>query len=212
MLGLVLGALMPFAASAALQSVIPVPAEGGFYPGALGMAALFGLLVTLAFALLPLGRARDVPATALFREMGFEGRGFPRLIYVAAALGIALAAGGCWPSCFPATGASPRSSSARRSLPSSCCASSARLVQWVARKSPRVRSVALRLAIGNIHRPGALTPSVVLSLGLGLTLLVTLALIDGNLRRQISGSLPERAPNFFFVDIQSSDVDAFSRA
>ena len=36
------------------------------------MAALFGLLVTLAFALMPLGRARDVPATALFREMGFE--------------------------------------------------------------------------------------------------------------------------------------------
>ncbi|MBZ9918254.1 FtsX-like permease family protein, partial [Mesorhizobium sp. BR1-1-7] len=84
------------------------------------------------------------------------------------------------------------------------------LVQWAARKSPRVRFVALRLAVGNIHRPGALTPSVVLSLGLGLTLLVTLALIDGNLRRQISGSLPERAPNFFFVDIQSSDVDGFS--
>ncbi|RUW98584.1 FtsX-like permease family protein, partial [Mesorhizobium sp. M8A.F.Ca.ET.023.01.1.1] len=70
--GLVLGALMPFAAGAALQSVIPVPAQGGFYPGALAMAALFGLLVTLAFALLPLGRARDVPATALFREMGLE--------------------------------------------------------------------------------------------------------------------------------------------
>ncbi|TJX15289.1 MAG: FtsX-like permease family protein, partial [Mesorhizobium sp.] len=70
--GLMLGALMPFAASAALQSVIPVPAQGGFYPGALAMAALFGLLVTLAFALLPLGRARDVPATALFREMGLE--------------------------------------------------------------------------------------------------------------------------------------------
>jgi putative ABC transport system permease protein len=51
---------------------------------------------------------------------------------------------------------------------------------------------------------------VVLSLGLGLTLLVTLALIDGNLRRQIGSSLPERAPNFFFVDIQPADVDAFS--
>ena len=69
---------------------------------------------------------------------------------------------------------------------------------------------ALRLAIGNIHRPGALTPSVVLSLGLGLTLLVTLALIDGDLRRQISGSLPERAPNFFFVDIQAAEVEAFA--
>src|SRR5690606_23215177 len=83
-------------------------------------------------------------------------------------------------------------------------------VQFLARKSPRVRSTALRLAIGNIHRPGALTPSVVLSLGLGLTLLVTLALIDGNLRRQIAGNLPEQAPNFFFVDIQSTEVDAFA--
>ncbi len=85
------------------------------------------------------------------------------------------------------------------------------LVQYLARKSPRVRSVALRLAIGNIHRPGALTPSVVLSLGLGLTLLVTLALIDGNLRQQIAGSLPERAPNFFFVDIQGTEVDDFAK-
>ena len=208
-LGLGLGALMPFAASAALQSVIPVPAEGGFYPGALAMAALFGLLVTLVFALLPLGRARDVPATALFREMGFESRGFPRLPYVAAAVGIALA-----------LAALAILFSGDRRIASIFVGATVvaflvlrlvgALVQWAAKRSPRIRSVALRLALGNIHRPGALTPSVVLSLGLGLTLLVTLALIDGNLRRQISGSLPERAPNFFFVDIQSSDVDAFS--
>jgi putative ABC transport system permease protein len=82
-------------------------------------------------------------------------------------------------------------------------------VQWIARRSPRIGSTALRLAVGNIHRPGAFTPSVVLSLGLGLTLLVTLALIDGDLRRQISGSLTERAPNFFFVDIQAAEVEAF---
>ena len=110
---------------ALLSSVIPVPAEGGLYPGALAMAALFGLLVTLAFALLPLGRARDVPATALFREMGFEGRGLPRLVYVAAAG--ADRAGACrrLPSGSPTTAASPRSSSAPRSSPSSCCAASA---------------------------------------------------------------------------------------
>ncbi|WJI73735.1 ABC transporter permease [Mesorhizobium sp. C395A] len=208
-LGLILGAAMPFAASAALQSVIPVPAEGGFYPGALALAALFGLLVTLAFALLPLGRARDVPATALFREMGFEGRGFPRLPYLATAVGIALALAalailfsGDRRIALIFVGATIFAFLVLRLVGA--------LVQWVARKSPRVRSVALRLAIGNIHRPGALTPSVVLSLGLGLTLLVTLALIDGNLRQQISGSLPERAPNFFFVDIQNSEVDAFS--
>jgi putative ABC transport system permease protein len=59
--GLVLAALMPFATAAFLADLLPVPAHGGLYPGALALAALFGFLVTLAFAILPLGRARDVP-------------------------------------------------------------------------------------------------------------------------------------------------------
>ena len=207
-IGLVVGAAMPYVVGALLSSVIPVPAEGGLYPAALAMAALFGFLVTLAFALMPLGRARDVPATALFREMGFEGRGLPHLAYVAAAGLIALVLAGLaiWFSddrriALIFVGATIFAFIVLRSVGVG--------VQWIARRSPRIGSTALRLAVGNIHRPGALTPSVVLSLGLGLTLLVTLALIDGDLRRQISGSLTERAPNFFFVDIQAAEVEAF---
>ncbi|MGB3832714.1 MAG: ABC transporter permease [Mesorhizobium sp.] len=208
-IGLLVGTLLPFAVDTALQSMVPVPAQGGLYPGALALAALFGLLVTLTFALLPLGRARDVPATALFREMGFESRGLPRRAYVAAALGIAailaatailLADDRRIAAIF--VGATVFAFLVLRAVSA--------LVQHLARKSPRLRSAALRLAVGNIHRPGALTPSVVLSLGLGLTLLVALALIDGNLRRQIGANLPDRAPNFFFVDIQPADVDVFS--
>jgi putative ABC transport system permease protein len=207
--GLALGALMPFGASAALQAVIPVPAEAGIYPGALALAAVFGLLVTLAFALLPLGRARDVPATALFREMGVAGQGWPRWPYLAAASALALGLAAL--AVFSAgdrriamifVGAAAASFLVLRLV--------GLAVQWLAKRSPRVRSTVLRLAVGNIHRPGALTPSVVLSLGLGLTLLVTLALIDSDLRRQITSSLPEQAPNFFFVDIQAADVDAFA--
>jgi putative ABC transport system permease protein len=70
----------------------------------------------------------------------------------------------------------------------------------------------LRLAIGNIHRPGALTPSVILSLGLGLALVVTLVLIDTNFRRELIGSIPKTAPSFFFLDIQASDAAAFQSA
>jgi len=209
LIGLGIAIAMPFAASAALSSVIPVPAEGGVYPDALVMAVVFGVLVTLAFAVLPLGRARDIPATALFRELGLEGRGLPRLPYLVAAGGIAVLLAGLaiWFSsdrliALIFVGAAVFAFIVLRSV--------AELVQWLARRAPAVRSTPLRLAIGNIHRPGALTPSVVLSLGLGLTLLVTLALIDGNLRRQIAGNLPERAPNFFFVDIQPADVDRFS--
>ncbi|WP_038949864.1 ABC transporter permease, partial [Bradyrhizobium genomosp. III] len=67
----------------------------------------------------------------------------------------------------------------------------------------------LRLAIANIHRPGALTPSVVLSLGLGLAVLVTITQIDGNLRRQFLAALPDRAPSFFFIDIPSTQAEQF---
>jgi putative ABC transport system permease protein len=208
-IGLVISMVMPLGASAALQSFIPIPAETGVYPAALLLAVVFGVLVTLAFALLPLGRARDVPATALFREMGFESHGLPRLVYVVSAVAIAVALAGLAVGfasdrriAMIFVGATLFSFMVLRAVGSA--------VQWLAKRAPRVGSTPLRLALGNIHRPGALTPSVVLSLGLGLTLLVALALIDGNLRQQIAGSLPERAPNFFFVDIQSTEADGFA--
>jgi putative ABC transport system permease protein len=85
----------------------------------------------------------------------------------------------------------------------------AAILMAVARRLPRSRITMLRLAIANIHRPGALTPSVVLSLGLGLAVLVTITQIDGNLRRQFLAALPERAPSFFFIDIPSTEADRF---
>jgi putative ABC transport system permease protein len=83
------------------------------------------------------------------------------------------------------------------------------LVMAAARRAPRPRSTIVRFAIANIHRPGALTPTVVLSLGLGLAVLVTVTLIEGNLRHQLSAALPERAPSFYFVDIQHTDAERF---
>src|SRR5207342_1009464 len=79
----------------------------------------------------------------------------------------------------------------------------------LARRLPRTRITMLRLAIANIYRPGALTPSVVMSLGLGLAVLVTITQIDGNLRRQFLAALPERAPSFYFIDIPSSESERF---
>src|SRR5205085_1726418 len=57
----------------------------------------------------------------------------------------------------------------------------AAVLMALARRLPRPRFTMLRLAIANIYRPGALTPSVVMSLGLGLAVLVTITQIDGNL-------------------------------
>jgi len=85
----------------------------------------------------------------------------------------------------------------------------AMLTMALARRLPRPRSTVVRLAVANISRPGALTPSVVLSLGLGLSLLVTVIELDGNLHRQFAAALPEKAPSFFFLDIPSADAESF---
>ena len=78
-----------------------------------------------------------------------------------------------------------------------------------ARRLPRPASPVVRLALANIHRPGAVTPSVVMSLGLGVAVLVTVIAIDGNLRRQFLAALPDKAPSFYFVDIPAAETDRF---
>jgi putative ABC transport system permease protein len=65
------------------------------------------------------------------------------------------------------------------------------------------------MAIANIHRPSALTPTIVLSLGLGITLLVTVIEIDGNLSRQFANELPAKAPSFYFLDIPADQAEPF---
>ncbi|MBZ7923641.1 ABC transporter permease [Ensifer adhaerens] len=207
-IGLTLGMLIPFIAAQFLADLLPISTEFHLYPGALGLAALFGVLTALTFAILPLGRARAIPATALFRQQGFDPAGFPAWPYLLGAVAClaALAGLAIWTAydryiSLVFLGAIAFAFIVLRVV--------ALAIAWLARRSPRVSSPALRLAIGNIHRPGALTSSVVLSLGLGLALLVTLALIDGNLRRELTGSMAERAPNFFFVDIQGSEIEGF---
>jgi putative ABC transport system permease protein len=209
-IGLAFAAIAPTVAAIFLNGVLPIALKQTFFVQPLVLAAIFGLLSVLLFAVLPLGRARDVPATALFRGEFSRDTTGTRWPYLAA-VGIfssAIAGLAVWTS-------DDRNIATSFLMGLVLAFLVLRLVALglasVAKRLPHSKNVSLRLAVGNIHRPGALTPSVVLSLGLGLTLLASIALIDGSLRNQISGTLPERAPNFFFVDIRSSDVKAFTQ-
>ncbi|MEP1207024.1 MAG: ABC transporter permease [Rhizobiaceae bacterium] len=207
-LGLLVGALLPIIAKSVLADILPVGSAAVFHPAALLTAIAYGLLTALAFALWPLGQARDIPATALFRNAARDDAPWPRAVYVIATaivvlalVALAIFQAGDRRIAFTFVGGIAASFVLLRGV--------SMAIQWIARRYPQVRSTPLRLAIGNIHRPGALTPSVVLSLGLGLALLVALALIDTNLRNQISSNIPEKAPDFFFVDIQSNEFEPF---
>jgi len=207
-LGLVLGAALPFVAAAAIGALVPFPLAPRLDPAALALAALYGLLVAALFTVWPLARAQESPVSALFRD-GLGARGpRPSWRYVALAGGLAAA-----------LVAVALLSSDDLKIAAVFLAAAAGVfallrgvalaIMALARRLPRPPSALARLALGNIHRPGALTPTVVLSLGLGLSLIVALALVDRSLNAELSGPLQEKAPSFFFVDVPSAQQPAF---
>lgn len=208
-MGLLLGVAMPYLARYFMGDILPISDGTLFFPFALLPGILYGFLTALIFAIWPLALSRDVQPTDLFRASSYSQKtNLPRLSYllVLAILVISLIGFAVYfsQSRFIAivfTGAIACSFLLLQGV--------AVLIQYIAKKAPSSKSPVLRMAIANIHRPCSLTSSIILSLGLGLALLVALATIDGNLRSQISNNIPKDAPDFFFVDIQNSEIDAF---
>ena len=207
-IGLVAGAALPFVIVGLFGKLLPLPVAPAIHPTELALSLVYGLLTALAFGLWPLGRVHDVPVAALFREAVSAEWHRPRwrylaLMLVVIALLIAVVIGLAYDKRVAAVFV------VSAMIVFALLRGIAEVVMAVARRLPRSRFTMLRLAITNIYRPGALTPSVVLSLGLGLAVLVTITQIDGNLRRQFLAALPEHAPSFYFIDIPSSEADRF---
>ena len=208
LIGAVLGASLPFAIAYFFGAILPLPVEPTFQPGVLALSIAYGVLTALAFSLWPLGRAHDVSVSMLFRDQVAGERSWPRARYIGASAAIVaiLAALAVFTTYDRRIAAFFLAAAAAVFV---LLRLAAALVMAMARRAPRQNSTVLRLAIANIHRVGALTPSVMLSLGLGLAILVTIAEIEGNLHREFAAALPDKAPSFFFLDIPAAHADRF---
>jgi putative ABC transport system permease protein len=208
LIGAALGAALPFAIVYVFGALIPLPVAPALHLPVLALSIAYGLLTALAFALWPLGRAHDTSVSRLFRDQIAAERPWPRLRYVASSATIVAVL-----AVLALLTTYDRRVAAYFLVAAAVVFVLLRLIamatMWLARHAPRPRSTILRLAVANIHRAGALTPSVVLSLGLGLALLVTVIEIDGNLHREFSAALPAQAPSFFFLDIPAADAGRF---
>jgi putative ABC transport system permease protein len=205
--GLIVGALLPPLLVALLGNALPVQPGLALQPLPLSVAAAYGVLITIVFTLPPLARARTEPAAALFRAT-VEDR--PRID--ARTIGwVALAAAGVIAIALL---------TAREWIFSAVVLGSVGAVlllllglgqgaRWLARRVPRPRRPLIRLAIANLHRPGAQTPALVIALGLALTLFVTLAAIQTSLSAEIARTVPQRAPSQFVLDIPVGEAAAF---
>ncbi|THH35219.1 FtsX-like permease family protein [Aliishimia ponticola] len=209
-IGLTLGAIAPLALAPLIEDRLPIPAAFSIYPAPLLEAAIYGILTAFLFTLWPLARTEDVRAATLFRDALSRTRWFPAPRYVAAsgvalALLIGLAAwfSGTW----------------RLTLWTAGGIAGALILLVLAalgiralsrRIAPRMRGRPIwRWALSAIAGPREGAASVVLSLGLGLSVLAAVGQIDGNLRQAISGNLPDVAPSYFFVDIQKDQMPGY---
>lgn len=76
---------------------------------------------------------------------------------------------------------------------------------------PQPSSVSLRQAVGNLQRPGSHSTGVMVSIGIGIMVILTVSLVERSLTSQIGAQRPSNAPTFFFIDIQPDQKDGFLR-
>lgn len=206
-IGLVLGALVPVLLAPVISAQLPIPARFTIYPAPLAEAALYGILTAFLFTLWPLARTRDVRPAALFRGALSRARLLPAPGYVAAAvlaLALLLASAGWFSGSWRLTlwtAGGIAGALALLTLAASLIRNTAHAMTRQVRGKPILRWALS--AIAGRHEGAGL---VVISLGLGLSVLAAVGQIDGNLRRAISGNLPDVAPSYFFVDIQKDQM------
>lgn len=208
LIGLIIGAGLPLIAMPYLSGLLPVPVGSAVELWPLARAGAFGVLVTIAFSLWPLARARATPAAELFRGSLESKFTWPAPGFIAASLAAIVAIMALALVSFP-----DRWITAGYLVGITASfvflVVLARLLMWAAKRYARPRRAVTRLAIANLYRPGAPTPSIVLALGLGLILFVTLGLVDTNISRQLQSAVPKQAPSFFFLDIPNNRLAEF---
>jgi len=207
--GLILGAVLPYFGAHLMAGLLPAAPEPALYPATLALAGVFGVLTTITFALWPLLKGRSVPASQLFRDRIVTvslwrspgSLAIVALFFAALAVLTLLTATDQYFAYWFVGGTT---------LALLLLKLGAKGATTLAKRLKQTQiSAEWRLGIANIHRPGNRTSGIMLSLGLGLSVLVAIALIDGNLRHQIAETLPEQAPAFFFVDIQNHQAKEF---
>lgn len=209
-LGLLLGAGLPILFGGVIEAALPFPAEIGLYPMPLMEAAFYGLVTAFLFTLWPLARTEGVRAAALYRGAGRGGWPAARHLWAIAALAVLLVGGAVW---FSGTWELTLGSAGGVIGALLVLTLAAIGLRWGARAAARAGlargRVPLRMALAAIGGPREEAGAVILSLGLGLSVLAAVGQIDSNLRSAIETDLPERAPSYFFVDIQPDQIEGF---
>jgi putative ABC transport system permease protein len=207
LVGLALGALAPALVAKAAEELLPVRPDRSVQWSALLLSALSGLLVTVAAAWSPVRKAvAERPAAVLRGDVG-EAAPFRWRWYVVPALAGLAAAGLAW------WVSSDRRLTLYAFATGLLLTAAFALLGWTVARFARLANgrggPVTRLGIAALHRPGAATVRLSIALGLGLSLLVALSGIGSSLSAELRGTVPQKAPALFMLDIPAADEARF---
>lgn len=168
-----------------------------------------GFLTTLLFSLRPLWQLQKIPPSRVFRKHLDPPAG-ARMDPVGWLMAAVLISGGAALAVWQAGSWTLGGWVAGAVIASALLLSS---VWWIllrlTRPWSKPRPLALRYGIGNLYRPGREVGTIVLSVGIGLLILLTLAQVEGRLTDQLRDNIPSDAPGLFFIDLQPDQREAF---
>lgn len=206
--GLVLGAAVPFLFAGSLGRALGLDLVPVFAARELLFAGLEGALTAALFTALPLAGAVDVMPAVLFRDEADETparpsvrRWLPTVVIAALLVALVLALAPDRRITPPYLVALAVALLTLRGVGSALVA--------LARRLPRPSIFEIRAAVAALGRPGAPTRSIVLSLGLGATLVAALVQVESGLTTALARTIPGQAPSFFFLDVPARDADDF---
>lgn len=191
----------------ALQGLLPIKPGLVIDARALAIAAAYGALISLTFAAPPLVRARDFPAMALMRARVNPLASQWRAVLLPVGLGLAgIAALAILTAPQPLLAAGFLGGAA---LLFALLTLLGKGLTALAARMPRPKGAIARMALANLHRPGAQTSALVVALGFGLASFVLLAGVQTSLDGNIVSRVPTRAPDYFVLDVPRDRMVAF---
>lgn len=182
---------------------------------ALGKGLALGLLTTWLFALWPLLAVREIKPSAILRrrvlaEDGPRGGSLrmrwpqPGTVGVAAAIAAGLGVLSVWQAGSWRLGVGFLAAFA---LALALLGGTAWLVLRGMAGLRSFRPLVVRQAVGNLIRPGSQAVSMMMAVGIGVMVIVTVALVERELLYQVGESRPSDSPTFFFIDIQPDQAE-----
>jgi len=206
--GVLLGSALQPALAPVLTRLLPFEIELAVSPAAVLRGLAMGLGVTFLCALWPLLEIRRVPPALILRRDVEPARATRREWAVLIPIASGLAALALWQAGAWKAGALFVGGAAAALV---LLLGAARAVIAGVRRLPAARSAVWRQGVANIGRPGSHAPAVLVTLGLAVMLIVSVALLERSLDHEIASRGAETAPTFFFIDVQPDQTESFAR-